>query len=234
MKTPLQKSFQAIAEAHNELELKQTIVAEVGEYFAANRWGVFFMDRLPAIDKKTPEIVKRALSVESNPVLRYVLQRHVAVHDEIILPPGVWQTICPRPDHGHVMAGPIINNGQLVGGIGFTRHRKEPPFTADNLADLSALCLHFSTRLVALRSNLGFEELNSSPLTPRERQIAELVAQGMTNLEIGKALWITENTVKQSLKRMFRKLEVSSRAEMVTKLFASKGSLPQKITTSLP
>lgn len=45
-------------------------------------------------------------------------------------------------------------------------------------------------------------------------QIAQLVAQGRTNSEIGVELWITENSVKQALKRMFRKLEVSSRAEM--------------------
>jgi DNA-binding CsgD family transcriptional regulator len=41
---------------------------------------------------------------------------------------------------------------------------------------------------------------------------------GRTNAEIGIDLWITENLVKQVLKRMFRKLEVSSRAEMVAQL----------------
>jgi DNA-binding CsgD family transcriptional regulator len=51
-------------------------------------------------------------------------------------------------------------------------------------------------------------------------QIAELVALGYTNAEIGNELWIQENSVKQALKRMFRKLEVSSRAEMVAQLAA--------------
>jgi DNA-binding NarL/FixJ family response regulator len=37
-------------------------------------------------------------------------------------------------------------------------------------------------------------------------------------LIIGAALWITEHTVKQALKRMFRKLEVSSRAELVARI----------------
>jgi DNA-binding CsgD family transcriptional regulator len=49
-------------------------------------------------------------------------------------------------------------------------------------------------------------------------QIVELVAKGRTNAEIGTALWITENSTKQALKRMFRKLEVSSRAEMIAQL----------------
>jgi DNA-binding CsgD family transcriptional regulator len=46
-------------------------------------------------------------------------------------------------------------------------------------------------------------------------RIVELVALGHTNAKIGTELWITENSVKQALKRMFRKLGVSSRAEMV-------------------
>ena len=231
MEIPLQKLFQAIAEAQNELELRQPIVTtEVGEYFAAKRWGVFFFDRLPAIDKNTPEMMKLALSLDYNPVLRYIFQRHVAVHDEIILPPGVWQTICPRADHGHVMVGPIVSNGQLVGGIGFTRHRDQLAFSAENLADLSALCLHFSTRLAVLRSKSAAFGVNCDRLTSREKQIAELVAQGLTSKEIGATLWITENSVKQALKRIFRKLQVSSRAQMVAKLSLGTAILSQKTT----
>jgi len=63
-----------------------------------------------------------------------------------------------------------------------------------------------------------FNPVNHHRLAPREIQIAELVAQGLTNAQIGATLWITENSVKQALKRMFRKLEVSSRAEMVAQL----------------
>ena len=55
-------------------------------------------------------------------------------------------------------------------------------------------------------------------LTSRELQIADLVAQGLTNAEIGTELWITQNSVKQALKRIFRKLNVSARTEMVAKL----------------
>ena len=225
-KTPLQKLFQAIAQAQDESELKQSVLAKSGEYFAATRWGVWFLDQLPVINENTPDIIQRAISLDHNPVLRYLVQRHAAIHDEVILPPGVWQAICPRADHGHVMAGPIIRQGQLVGGIAFTRHRDSPAFNADDLADLNALCLHFSARLAALRSTGEASRVDDAApkllanhrLTPRETQVAELVAQGLTNKEIGAALWITENSVKQALKRMFRKLQVSSRTEMVAQL----------------
>lgn len=59
-------------------------------------------------------------------------------------------------------------------------------------------------------------------LTDRERQIAELVAQGLTNREIGAQLWITQNSVKQALKRIFQKLEISARTELAAKIARSR------------
>lgn len=161
-----------------------------------------------------------------NPVLRYLVEHHAPVHEEVVLQPGKWKTICPRFDHGHVMAGPIIGNGKLIGGIGFTRTREYKAFNAGNLADLSAVCLHLSTWLTKINSQT--KELNSdnnldiNRLTPREIQIAQLVARGLTNAQIGKQLWIQENSVKQALKIIFRKLEVSSRAEMVARIYSVK------------
>jgi DNA-binding CsgD family transcriptional regulator len=230
METSLQSLFQAIAKAQAESELRQPVMVQVGEYFAATLWGLSFLEECPPIEANTPCFVRLALSLDYNPVLRYLVKHHAPVHEEIILAPGVWQTICPRADHGHVMIGPIVHNGQLVGGIAFTRHRDNLAFDAQNLADLSALCLHLSTRLAALRSqSIALLTLNGvggatggNRLTQREAQIAELVAQGLTSAEIGAALWITENTVKQALKRMYRKLKVSSRAEMVAQMSGIK------------
>lgn len=226
MESPLQPLFTAIAQAQDEDEIRESIMAALGEYFEANRWKLSFLDQLPTINENTPRMLKLALSLDYNPVLRYLVQRHAAVHEGIILPNGVWQTICPRADHGHVMVGPIVTHGQLVGGIAFTRHRDEPAFNTDNLADLSALCLHLSTRLAQIRSKpLTFEHNavnvdspKKNPLTPREIEITELVAQGLTNAQIGTKLWITEHSVKQALKRMFRKLGVVSRAQLVARI----------------
>ncbi|MEA4895414.1 MAG: LuxR C-terminal-related transcriptional regulator [Oscillospiraceae bacterium] len=48
-------------------------------------------------------------------------------------------------------------------------------------------------------------------LTERETDIAQLVAQGLSNSEIGSRLYITNNTVKTMMKRIFEKLGISSR-----------------------
>jgi len=54
-------------------------------------------------------------------------------------------------------------------------------------------------------------------LTPREREVLELLAQGLTNKEIAEALVITTNTVKRHLKAVFGKLEVHTRSAAAAK-----------------
>lgn len=49
------------------------------------------------------------------------------------------------------------------------------------------------------------------PLTPREREIARLVAQGLTNAEIATELVVTPGTVKTHLANVQAKLEVRNR-----------------------
>jgi DNA-binding CsgD family transcriptional regulator len=218
MNPSLKSLFQAIAEVESEVELQQTAISKIGEYFAAKRYRLFLLSRLPKIANKS-RLFQLAISPDHNPVLRYLVEHHAPVHEQAILPAGKWKTICPRFDHGHVMLGPIVDDGSLIGGLAITRDRNSNPFNNQNLTDLSALCLHISTRLAKIQSQqIEFNSSSLNLITSRELQIAELIAQGLTNAEIGKNLWITENSVKQALKRMFRKLKVSSRAEMIAKL----------------
>ncbi|MER7206691.1 response regulator transcription factor [Streptosporangium sp. NPDC000239] len=53
-------------------------------------------------------------------------------------------------------------------------------------------------------------------LSPREAEVLALVAEGLTNAEIGRALFISETTVKTHLLRVFGKLGVSDRTAAVT------------------
>ena len=53
-----------------------------------------------------------------------------------------------------------------------------------------------------------------------EQEIAELVAQGLTTKQIAERAFISENTVKQHLKRVFAKVDVHNRAELVQLVWA--------------
>jgi two-component system, NarL family, nitrate/nitrite response regulator NarL len=55
-------------------------------------------------------------------------------------------------------------------------------------------------------------------LSPREFQIARLVAEGLPNKQISNQLGISAATVSTYLRRMFAKLRVSSRAAMIAQL----------------
>lgn len=52
------------------------------------------------------------------------------------------------------------------------------------------------------------------PLTTREREIAEAVAQGMTNAQVARALFVSTATVKTHLARIFFKLGVNTRVQL--------------------
>jgi DNA-binding NarL/FixJ family response regulator len=50
-------------------------------------------------------------------------------------------------------------------------------------------------------------------LTRREREILQIVAEGHSNAELARMLWVTEQTVKFHLSNIYRKLDVSNRTE---------------------
>jgi DNA-binding CsgD family transcriptional regulator len=52
-------------------------------------------------------------------------------------------------------------------------------------------------------------------LTPTEERIAHLVAEGKTNREVADALFVSVKTVEANLTRVFHKLGLRSRAELI-------------------
>ncbi len=73
----------------------------------------------------------------------------------------------------------------------------------------------------------------SPTLSPRELEIARMVTKGMPNKSIAKVLQISTWTVSSHLRRVFAKLGVNSRAEMVRRLL-EEGCLPPRFSQDPP
>jgi len=91
--------------------------------------------------------------------------------------------------------------------------------TGDHVYDSSAVASivrRFTDMYSSSETILAGETIQG--LSPKEKRIAALVAQGMTNKEIAALTFISVNTVKTHLRRMFSRLGVSSRRELIQRI----------------
>jgi RNA polymerase sigma factor (sigma-70 family) len=77
-----------------------------------------------------------------------------------------------------------------------------------------AIAHHEATR--RLKSKLDIVRAHVATLTPREREVFELVIRGRTNKQVANALGATERTIKAHRHRVMEKMQVQSLAELVS------------------
>jgi RNA polymerase sigma factor (sigma-70 family) len=66
------------------------------------------------------------------------------------------------------------------------------------------------------KSKLDMVRAHIASLTPRERQVFELVVRGKTNKRVAHELGATERTIKAHRHRVMEKMQVQSLAELVS------------------
>lgn len=179
-----------LAECSNRPELARQL-EDLLEWFRPSRRKVFFLEDFGAYG--------------DNPVVQALTLQETAVHEAQVVDNETWRRLCPRADHGHVLVGPLLSRGRLVGVVAVTR--QEGLFEEADLRQMNRICLHASTRL----AELGREFRG---LTPRETEVAEAARRGLRNREIAGHLSLSEYTVKQMLKSVFRKLGLRSRSQL--------------------
>jgi DNA-binding CsgD family transcriptional regulator len=64
---------------------------------------------------------------------------------------------------------------------------------------------------------MNAQKLKELGITQREHEILGLIAQGLSNREIGEKLFVSENTVKTHSSRLFEKMSVNRRVQAVQK-----------------
>ena len=90
------------------------------------------------------------------------------------------------------------------------------PVSSDQLLQAveRAIARHEVTR--RLKSKLETSRMRVTTLTPREKQVFELVIRGNTNKQVARALGGTERTIKAHRHRVMEKMQVQSLAELVS------------------
>lgn len=96
---------------------------------------------------------------------------------------------------------------------------------------LTTIAAFVSIRIAVL--GLEVEDTRSlGALTTRQREVAELVAHGCTNIEIARMLSISPNAVKKHVSRVLAMLDVSNRTELAA--LTGRWRPPSGIDQSLP
>jgi DNA-binding NarL/FixJ family response regulator len=75
------------------------------------------------------------------------------------------------------------------------------------------------TSFPQMRNNAGKISAAYELLSDREKQIVELLAKGFQYKEIGEQLFITTETVRTHIRRIYEKLHVNTRTEALNKVF---------------
>lgn len=213
-------------------ELRARVMDGVNDLVPSRAWAVYRLDeKLKPTDIAARYVTDAFLlryeevGREMDPMMAEIISSHVPCHNLQPLSPDEWHHH-PMYKHitsrlaglDHVLQAPLLGDGRIVGTLNFGRYANDRPYGDDEIAAVSAVAHHVSTVLAALPDH----DRDLVDLTDRELEIGRLVAAGLNNLEIAGQLSISRNTVKESLKRIFRKAHVDSRAELTARLAAAK------------
>lgn len=111
---------------------------------------------------------------------------------------------------------------------GFTLERGDRDFRERD-RDVLELLEPFLVQLrrnADVRRRLAAVEQTPAPaaaLTPREREILQLVAEGLANVQIARALFISSGTVRKHLENAYEKLDVTNRTAAAARAFGMAG-----------
>ncbi len=130
-----------------------------------------------------------------------------------------------------------IQQASKLGAAGFVSKSTDTDLLIKTIEFVLAGGTYFPTKLNG--SNNGktaaspCDEPTQNPLTDRQREILTLVAQGLSNKQIAKALAVAENTVRVHVVRILKKIGAHNRAEATSKFLLGGSWHPNRKLSNL-
>jgi DNA-binding CsgD family transcriptional regulator len=116
------------------------------------------------------------------------------------------------------LAAALADLGTVVSGTGRKRDAREPLREALDLASrCGATALQERTHTELLNSGARprrIEATGVAALTPRERRVSQLAAEGLTNKRIAEAMFLSEKTIELHLRNTYEKLSIAGRSAL--------------------
>jgi RNA polymerase sigma factor (sigma-70 family) len=130
----------------------------------------------------------------------------------------------------------LVRRALRDGALGYIRKDAEPAEVlrlvrraAEGKTALSAdMALRLAESLRLQRDRATVEQALAS-LTPRQREVVALIAEGRTNREIAERLYLSEGTVRNHVTRVLETLGVPDRAKLAVLLVRHQGSLDRHV-----
>lgn len=117
----------------------------------------------------------------------------------------------------------LVHKRKLVGNIELFRSKEEGDFSDRDLQVFETFAPHIALALGRLREQAQNasparsrqeEIMESCNLTPREREVVHLVAEGIEDSEAADMLCISVSTLKKHVYNAYRKLDVNNRVQL--------------------
>jgi len=175
-----------------------------------------YMKMAPAFS--TRESIKRMKPNRLYFVNRYIpdsISRAGAFYKEFLMP----------QDQFYFLLGKLVAYDTPLGGLAIHRSESMGRFEDDEISELERLMPHLARAMHYVmhdrKPTLGddFDASRLEMLTPTQQRIATLVRDGLSNRDIAMRMGIREQSVKDHLRRIYRRLGVHSRTSMIAVLF---------------
>jgi DNA-binding CsgD family transcriptional regulator len=130
---------------------------------------------------------------------------------------GVRVRVTLTPQHVRALAEAVARGDPVVleARVLDIDSARDSPFTSADVITIELAGRDRTSEAVDGADAEGSERQDVEPLTAREREVLELVAEGMSNRAIAERLAISEHTVKFHVGSLLGKLAAGTRAELV-------------------